>query len=202
MESAFESGLLLIALLNPFLLVVYLIGPMNKLNRAQFRNVLIRAGCIAVVVFVCFAFLGDAVFSVIGADFASFQIFGGIVFVLIGLQFMFKGPRAIELLQGEAMHISGAIAMPVMIGPGTISVSVIIGKRHDLIESSVIVFAAVFVSLAIVFVLKAIHDFVRARREALIERYIDIAGRIMALYTGTVAIEMIMRGLASWIEKW
>jgi multiple antibiotic resistance protein len=110
-----ESIALLLALLNPFLLVVYLVGPMKSLNQGQFNHVLLRAGIIAASVFCAFSVLGDAIFSrVVMADFASFQIFGGIIFVVIGLQFVFKGPGAIELLKGEASHISGAIAMPVL----------------------------------------------------------------------------------------
>ncbi len=196
-----ESTILLLALLNPFLLVVYLIGPMKQLSRTQFAQVLTRAGLIAGAVFCAFAVLGDAIFAnVVQADFASFQIFGGLIFVLIGLQFVFRGPDAIEILRGEAAHISGAVAMPVLIGPGTISASVIIGKRHDPALACVAVIAAVSISLLIVFLLKALHDYVLPRREALIERYLGIVGRITALYVGTVAVEMIMRGLTSWIS--
>ncbi len=196
-----ESTILLLALLNPFLLVVYLIGPMRQLSRAEFAQVLTRAGLIAGAVFCAFAVLGDAIFAnVVQADFASFQIFGGLIFVLIGLQFVFRGPDAIEILRGEAAHISGAVAMPVLIGPGTISASVIIGKRHDPALACIAVIAAVSISLLIVFLLKALHDYVLPRREALIERYLGIVGRITALYVGTVAVEMIMRGLTSWIS--
>ncbi len=203
MTGVIESATLLLALLNPFLLVVYLVGPMKRLDRAQFQQVLIRAGIIAGAVFCAFAVLGDAIFTnVLQADFASFQIFGGIVFVLIGLQFVFKGPAAIEILQGEAAHISGAIAMPVLIGPGTISASVIIGKRLDPLLACSVVLIAVFVSLLIVLLLKTLHDYVLPRREALIERYIEVFGRISALYVGTVAIEMIMRGAETWIKNY
>jgi small neutral amino acid transporter SnatA (MarC family) len=63
------------------------------------------------------------------------------------------------------------------------------------------VIAAVFISLLIVILLKGLHDYVRPRNEALIERYIDIVGRITALYIGTVAVEMIMTGTGHWIGK-
>lgn len=203
MTSVIESITLLLALLNPFLLVIYLTGPMKQLDRVQFKRVLTRAGLIAGVVFCFFAVLGDAIFrDVVQADFASFQIFGGLVFILIGLQFVFRGPEAIEILQGEAAYISGAIAMPILIGPGTISASVIIGKRHEPVLACIAVLAAVFLSLMIVLILKAIHDYVLPRKEVLIERYIEIFGRITALYVGTVAVEMIMRGVGSWIKNY
>jgi multiple antibiotic resistance protein len=124
-----KSAALLLVLLNPFLLIVYLTDIGEKLNQQDFNRVLLRACIIASVVFCIFAILGDAIFvRFMQVEFASFQIFGGIVFLLIGLQFVFRGPSAVGILQGESKHLAGAIAMPVFIGPGTISASIIIGK--------------------------------------------------------------------------
>jgi small neutral amino acid transporter SnatA (MarC family) len=39
------------------------------------------------------------------------------------------------------------------------------------------------------------------KREALIKRYIEIAGRITALVVGTVSVEMIMQGVRTWADK-
>lgn len=202
MTDLIISSALLLVLLNPFLLIISLIDVVQKLDRAQFTRVLVRAGLIATAVFWLFAVLGDAVFSdVMQADFASFQIFGGIVFLLIGLQFVFRGPMAIELLRGESEHLAGAIAMPILIGPGTISASVIIGKRHDAVPACGAILAAVLISIILMVGLKALHDLVRPKREPLIHRYIEIAGRITALFVGTISVEMIMQGLRTWAHK-
>lgn len=202
MMDVIKSSVLLLVLLNPFLLIIYLIDVVQKLESRQFAIVLIRAGVIATAVFWFFAILGDAVFSnVLQAEFASFQIFGGIVFLLIGLQFVFRGPTAIEILRGESEHLAGAIAMPILIGPGTISASVIIGKRHDVISACLAVLVTVLISIGIMIGLKALHDHVRPKREPLIQKYIEIAGRITALFVGTVSVEMIMQGIRSWAGK-
>jgi len=88
MPDIVASAILMIGLLNPFLVIIYLLDAVEKLSPRGFRKVLVRAGLIATGVFCCFAVLGDVIFSsVLQADFASFQIFGGIVFLLIGLQF-------------------------------------------------------------------------------------------------------------------
>jgi multiple antibiotic resistance protein len=202
MTDFMRSSALLLGLLNPFLVVVYLIDVIQKLDKIQFSHVLIRASLIASVVFCSFALIGDAVFSnIVQVEFASFQIFGGVIFLLIGLQFVFHGPSAIEILRGESEHLAGAIAMPILIGPGTISASVVIGKRHDPFIACIAVLLAVISSVAIMLLLKSTHDFVRPRRERLVQRYIEIAGRITALYIGTVAVNMIMQGIATWVKK-
>lgn len=202
MTDFIKSSALLLVLLNPFLVVLYLVDVVEKLERRQFTAVMIRAGVISSVVFCSFAILGDAIFSsVVQAEFASFQIFGGVVFLLIAVQFVFRGPAAIEILRGKSEHLSGAIAMPVLIGPGTISASVIIGKRLDPLSACAAVLLAVLLFVVVMLALKAAHDIVRPRGESLVQRYIEIAGRIMALYVGTVSVDMIMLGIRSWAEK-
>jgi hypothetical protein len=52
--------------------------------------------------------------------------------------------------------------------------------------------------VGLMIVLKYLHDYVRVRNDELVQRYIDIAGRVTALVVGTFAIEMIMRGLVAW----
>lgn len=202
MSDFFHSTALMLVLLNPFLVIVYLIDMVQKLDRQHFSRVLIRAGLIAGAVFCGFAVVGDAVFSdLVQAEFASFQIFGGVVFLLIGIQFVFQGPDAIKILRGESEHLAGAIAMPVLIGPGTISASVVIGQRQESLVACVAVLTAVAACVGTMSLLKQIHDYVRPRREALIQRYIEVAGRVTALFVGTIAVEMIMQGTRSWVRK-
>ncbi len=202
MEQVLNSAALLLILLNPFLVIVYLVDIIQKLTADEFARMLSRAGIIATAVFCAFAVLGDAIFSnLMQVEFASFQIFGGIIFLLIGLQFVFQGPRAIEILRGESRQLAGAIAMPVLIGPGTISASVVIGKRHDPLIACVIVAVAVAICLATIVALKLVHDYVKPRFEPLVERYIEITGRITALFVGSVAVQMIMQGLQAWVKK-
>lgn len=202
MSEVITSATLLLILLNPFLVIVYLVDVIQKLNERDVRLVLFRAGIISSAVFCCFGILGDAIFSrFMQVEFASFQIFGGIVFMLIGLQFVFRGHGAIELLRGESQHLAGAVAMPVLIGPGTISASVVIGERHNPFTACAIIIVSVAACLITIVILKRIYDFVQPRNEPLVKRYFEIAGRITALVVGTVSVEMIMKGMQAWIQK-
>jgi small neutral amino acid transporter SnatA (MarC family) len=197
-----KSAALLLVLLNPFLLVIYLTDIVQKLDQRDFNQVLLRASVISSVVFCVFAILGDVVFvRFMQVEFASFQIFGGIIFLLIGLQFVFRGPSAIEILQGESKHLAGAIAMPVFIGPGTISASVIIGKKHEPVIACIVVVVMVIFCAVVLALLKHLHDIVKSRNEAIVQRYIEITGRVTALVVGTIAIDMIMRGINAWADK-
>jgi len=202
MTNILSAIALLLVLLNPFLLIVYLIDIVKKKNKFEFSRILIRAGIISFIVFSAFAVLGNEIFAnVFNASFASFQIFGGIVFLITGIQFVFKGSVTIEALRGESKHIAGAIAMPIFIGPGTISYSVIIGERLSLPLAILAVAIAVSLCVSIIFVLKIIHDRIQAQKEELIEQYIDIAGRVIAMLLGTISIELIMTGIRFWMQQ-
>jgi small neutral amino acid transporter SnatA (MarC family) len=201
MDPFIKSFLLLFMLLNPFLLIIYLVDLVQEMELRDFSRVLNRAGLISSGIFIGFALLGDLIFkNLLQAQFASFQIFGGIIFLLIGMQFVFKGPEAIKSMRGKPEHIAGAIAMPIMIGPGTVSASILAGQQLQPLWAIIAIFLAVGLVVIIMIGLKKLHDIVRTRNEPLIERYVEVAGRVVALVIGTYSIEMIMQGLSHWIN--
>ncbi len=195
-----ESAVLLFVLLNPFLLCIYLLDLIQQLDGRGFGRVLLRASVISGVVFVAFACAGDAIFSrVLHVRFCAFQVFGGIVFLVIAIRFVLVGSRAINSLRGSAEHLAGSIAMPFMIGPGTVSASVLAGTRLPVAMAALAIVAALSITVLTVLLLKALHDFVRTRNERLVERYVEVVGRVSALVIGTIAVEMVFQGVDSWL---
>lgn len=202
MSDFLNSIALLLILLNPFLVIVYLIELVQDLEIRLFSSILIRGGLIASSIHVTFALLGDAIFSeLLHAEFASFQIFGGIVFLIVGINFMLRGVDTIEALRGPAQHIAGSIAMPILVGPATVSASVIVGKTLPPLLAVLGVLFAVGICVIVIIVLKMIHDRVKPRHEILVQRYIEIAGRVTALIVGIYSVEMIMQGTAVWVGR-
>jgi multiple antibiotic resistance protein len=59
--------------------------------------------------------------------------------------------------------------------------------------------AALSITVLTVLVLKILHDLVRARNERLVERYVEIVGRVSALVIGTIAVEMVLQGIDAWL---
>jgi len=195
------SALLLFALLNPFLMSVYLLDLITDLPRPLFVGVLARGALISAVVFCLFAWTGDAIFSdVLQVRFASFQVFGGIIFLAIGVRFVFKGADAMRAMRGQAEHVAGSIAMPFMIGPGTVSASVVVGARLPVPDAILVIFATLAATVLLVAAIKFAHDYLRAHNARVVDRYIEIVGRISALLIGTFAVEMIFEGLGTWLQ--
>lgn len=201
-EQFTRSILLLFVILNPFLLTIYLFPLARELDASLFRHVLVRAALISLTVFVAFAWTGDAFFTdVLQVRFGSFLIFGGLIFLVIGLRFVLLGPDAMEQLFGQPQHVSGSIAMPFMIGPGTVSASILAGARLSPWVAALAIFASVSLTVVCVLVLKYLHDAVVTRNARLIHRYADVVGRVSALIIGTVAVEMVANGVYLWVNE-
>ena len=197
-----DSFLLLFMLLNPFLLSVYLHDLIEKLDQSTFRHALVRGMLISFAVFAIFAVAGDAIFSrVLQVRFAAFLIFGGVVFLIIAIRYVLIGSAAIRELRGSAEHVSGSIAMPFLIGPGTVSASVLAGSRQSALFAVLSIAVALTAAILAVLTIKRLHDVVRQSHERLVDRYIDIVGRISALVIGTIAVDMILRGIDIWLAE-
>jgi len=195
------TGLLLI-ILNPLLLIVYVIGLVRELSLRTFAGVLVRGGMIATAIFSAFALLGDLVFATfLKAEFASFQIFGGITFLVVGINFILKGNQAIAGLRGPVHSAAVSFAMPILVGPASVSASVIIGKVLSPLLAILAVILAVAISVGVMIALKHLHDWVKPRGGQLVERYIEIAGRLVAFVVGTYAVELIMKGTLIWVGR-
>lgn len=204
MDNVISSAGLLFFLLNPFLMVIYLLDLIEDMTSTEFALALVKGTAISAAVFIVFAWVGDTIFTdVLHARFSAFLIFGGVVFLVIGIRFVFGGASVLRGLRGGSKEsAAGSIAMPFMIGPGTVGAAILAGGN---IESKWL--AAFSIVLALlgtvlsVLALKYLHDFVRARNEKMVERYIDVVGRISALIIGTFSINMILSGLELWLEN-
>ena len=195
-----QSLLLIFILLNPFIMSVYLLSVIREVDIGQFTRIMIRAGLISFVVFFLFAWLGEVIFdNALQVRFHSFMIFGGITFLIIGVRLILGIGPPMSSINPKSSEIAGAIAMPFIVGPGTISASVIAGTRLGLLQSTLAIGLGLIMALSSIILFKKVHDFVQTRKERYVERYVEIAGRITALFTGSFAVDMILRGIERWL---
>jgi multiple antibiotic resistance protein len=197
-----RSFLVLLVLLNPFVLSIYLIDLVKGMRFRQFANQLARAWLISFIVFVLFAWTGDRLFEdVFQVRFFAFLIFGGITFLIIGIRLITSGGEMAVRLRPDDEDVAVSIAMPLMIGPGTISASVLAGARLSKWMSLGAIALALAVAFIAMLAFKRVHDVVRKRDERIVALYVEIAGRVTALFTGSFAIDMILRGVEGWLAR-
>lgn len=201
-DEFLKATLLLLIVLNPFALSVYLVDIFQHRNRYEFLSIVGRASMVSGAVFMVFAYFGPRLFTdVLQVSFEAFQVFGGILFLLVALRFMLSGGQdTLVSLRGEPGHVAGAVALPFMIGPGTVSAAAAAGMRQAPWVGVLSVACALGGTLFVLFALKVLFDSVRERKTKLVERYIDLASRISAMIVGSIAVDMIFRGVHGFLK--
>lgn len=200
MEIFEQSVLLIFILLNPFIMSIYLLSLINGVDFRAFTRLMLRAGLISYLVFLLFVWLGNMIFdSILQIRFPAFMIFGGITFLIIGIRLILGIGPPIEAINPQSREVVGAIAMPFIVGPGTISASIIAGSQLGPPAASLAVGLGLAAAVASMIAFKKLHDYVQTRYERYMERYVEIAGRITALFTGSFAVDMILRGTERWL---
>jgi multiple antibiotic resistance protein len=201
MDPFMKSFALLLVLLNPFIMSVYLIDVVRQTDARTFARSLVLGGAGSYAVFVVFALAGDALFTdVLQIRFVSFLIFGGVTFLVIGIRLILFGGSPIPSLRSKSSELPSSIAVPFLIGPGTVSASVLAGTRLAPPDAALAIGLALAAALLAIIGFKWLHDFVHTRNERIVQRYTEIAGRATALFTGSFAVEMILTGLESWMR--
>ncbi len=201
-SSYLSTFILFFSLLNPFLMSIYMIGLIRHTETKVFNKALIQGSLIAYVVFLLFAWGGEAIFNqYLNVRFESFQIFGGLIFLVIGYRYVFQGADTIGEMRGAPEHLAGTVAMPFMIGPGTISAAVVTGMSMSLVEAAIVIALVLFLSCSVLIAMKFSHDHLRYSHAKYIDRYFDIVGRLAALIIGTIAVDMIVNGVTRLIDK-
>lgn len=200
MSEIIQAAVLLLVILNPFALSVYLIDIFRGNSLRTVAGIVIRAVLISGVVFSVFACTGEAVFTrVLQVRFAAFQVFGGLLFLLIALRFMLSGSATLMTLRGEPEQLAGTVAMPFMIGPGTVSAATMAGLKLRPVLATVAICGALACTAALLIGFKLLFDWLGARNGRLTERYVQLASRVSAMAMGAIAVEMTLHGLEAWV---
>jgi small neutral amino acid transporter SnatA (MarC family) len=202
-ESGYTSSItLLLVILNPFALSVYLFGVLREHSVGSIAGMLARALIIATTVLGAFAVGGERLLTdLLQVRFFAFQVFGGIVFLIIGLKFVLEGAGAMVMLRGEPAQLATTVAMPFLIGPGTVSASALAGVKHGPWVGVALVGAALLTTGILLLIIKLVFDRVKERNAALLERYAEVAGRVSGFLAGSISVEMIASGVELWITS-
>jgi multiple antibiotic resistance protein len=197
-----SSILPFLAILNPFALCLYLAGVMDDLESGVFVKVLLRASVISLIVFWIFALVGEPLLvEFLSVRPEALRIFGGIVFFIIAYNYVTRGYKATEILRGSLEELPSAIALPFMIGAGTITEAILLGKRQGPYLAMFLLFFGLFTGFMVVIGFKLAKDSLKGERERVFIRYVNILSRINGLLIGAISTDMVISGIKTlWLQ--
>jgi small neutral amino acid transporter SnatA (MarC family) len=159
----------------------------------EFIRVLVGASLTALAIFSVFTVVGESVLvNLLGVHVDALRVFGGIIFFVVGYNYVTKGFETAVALRGSLKGLPAAIALPFMVGAGTITQAILISKYHAVASCISILALGVAISFVVVVIFKLIHDHMRGPWEKLFNRYVNILARVNGLLIGAISTEMIL----------
>ncbi len=181
--------------MNPIALFLYLVPLKREMNMKKFANIVGRATLISYLIYLVFAVSGERVFQALSVNFESFRIFGGIVVTSLSLVFIIQGKKSLISTQGELNRIAAEIALPFMVGAGTIALSIIVGRNLGAAGASFAIFVVMFLTFAIIVLLGAFRSALNKRAKATFDQNADILLRLNSFVIGAIGIDMTVTGI-------
>lgn len=188
-----------LVMLNPFALFLYLKPVMKDLSDADFRAVFLKASSISLCIFLVFLLFGDIVFQLVfRINFESFRIFGGIVLFSFAYIFIVQGKKAFIQIKGDLHELASEIALPFMVGAGTISLTILMAGQLKLWEGVLSLLVVMLVNFIIIMGLKYFRSSMRSKKvQTAFDKNMELLLRVNGFFVGAIGIDMIVSGISN-----
>jgi multiple antibiotic resistance protein len=187
----------ILVMLNPFALFLYLEPIRKDLTHKSFMLVIFKATLISLFICLAFFFSGDVIFRrVFMIDFESFRIFGGIIIFSYAYFFIVKGQKALIMIKENLDDLASEIALPFMVGAGTISLSILLSQKHSMWIGALSLFIIFTVNFLVLFFLKKFRDSIEGKKfKTAFDKNMEVLLRLNGFFIGAIGINMVLSGI-------
>ena len=191
-------------LVDPFAALPTFLAITEGYDAARRRRTARKASITALIVLAAFAFAGETIFRLFGITLPAFEIAGGVILLLIGLDMLEAKRSPTQEVVGDtaaaaAKEDAGIVPLgiPMLAGPGAItSVMVLVGQAQtggQFRWQMAAILAAILITAAVSYLVLGNSD--RVAR-VLGDTGIRILVRIMGLLLVALAVQYFLNGLA------
>lgn len=189
-----SAAVLLFLVMDPLGNVPVFVTALRHVAVSRQRKVILRELCIALGALLAFLFLGRPMLRVMGLSQPALGVGGGVVLLLIALRMIFPPHESApaDVAQGEPFVVP--LAIPCIAGPSSLATVLLMMSREPARWLEWV--AAVLIAwAACVPIMLASGDL----RKLLGERGLTAVERLMGLVLVTVAVQMLMTGVAEFL---
>jgi MarC family membrane protein len=195
MDANFVSAVVLLLIVcDPFGNIPIFVSALQDVPRERRRSIILRECLIAFAVLVVFVFIGDPFLRLLGLSELSLQIGGGVVLMLLALRMVFPTPQGVfgQTPGGEPFIVP--LAVPALAGPSALAtVLLLVSREPARLWQWVAAIAVVMAASAVVLALsERIMRFLGERVTLAFER-------LLGLVLAAVAVELILRGIKTFV---
>jgi multiple antibiotic resistance protein len=177
----------LFIILNPLLSVPIFAALTKGLAPREIHKQAFVAVSVAGVLMYLFLFFNTTIFSILGLNMPSFQIAGGILLFILGMQ------EALGVDIGKCKdHSTTAagvvIGTPLLCGPGTITTVMILSNNYGIVIPLVAITLSLLATWLILYYAEVIQ-------RILGEVVTDIMGKVLGMLVAAIAVKIIASGV-------
>lgn len=196
MDITFTSAVVILLLVvDPIGNVPLFVSLLRNLDPRRRVRVIVREWAIALATLLVFALFGKNILGLFGISDSSLTIAGGVILFLIALRMIFRRPEGIfgDAIGGEPFIVP--LAIPSVAGPTAIATVVLLVSRapERLFEWFAAIAVAMLVTLALLLTAERLSKLVGERGLLAFER-------LMGLILTAIAVEMLLRGIESFMR--
>jgi multiple antibiotic resistance protein len=186
-----------IVMLNPFALFLYLDPVRKDLDHRAFLKVIGQATIISAAICISFFFIGDILFEdIFQIDFESFRIFGGIIIFSFAYFFIVNGQRALITLKEDLDDLASEIALPFMVGAGTISLSILMSQNFSYLDGAGVLVGIFVINFTILWTLAEFRKVIERRRfKTAFDKNMEVLLRLNGFFIGAIGVDMVITGV-------
>jgi multiple antibiotic resistance protein len=194
--TIFSAAMLLFLVMDPFGNIPLFMTALQGVDQVRHTRIIVRELFIALGVLVLFLFTGQYLLNVFDISESALTAAGGTVLLLIAIKMIFPGPRglAVEAPVGEPFIVP--LAVPYVAGPSAMATVLLIMSREPGRWPEWL--AAVGIAWIVSGIIISLSG-VLAR--LLGQRVLIAIERLMGMLLVAVAIQMLMTGIARFIES-
>ena len=196
MDVSFTSAVVILLLvMDPIGNVPLFVSLLRHVEAERRTQVILRECAIAFVVLLAFVFCGRFILGVLDLSDSSLTIAGGVILFLIALRMIFRRPEGIfgDTPGGEPFIVP--LAIPSIAGPTAIATVMLLASRapQRLLEWAAAVMVAMLITATLLVFAERIAKLAGERGLLALER-------LMGLILTAVAVEMLLRGIETFVR--
>lgn len=187
-----KAVLALFIIVDPFGNIPIFISLTDKMTEGEKRRVFNTATIVGLVLLLVFSFTGQAIFTLFGISIYGFEIAGGILLLIIAIRILISGSMHENAESPESMG-AVPIAMPLLVGPGAITTSILNLQFFGVITAAGAAIVVVLITWIILRFIDSIYR-VLGKTGSL------VIARVAALLIAAIAIQYILVGITHYIS--
>ncbi len=182
-----KAFITLFVIMDPFASMPIFIGLTKGLPKKEIANNATNAITVATILLFAFLFFGLGIIGIFGININSFIIAGGVVLLLIGIQYVL----GLNFNQEKVKQYDVAsvpIGTPLITGPGVITTTIILVSEFGYIITGIAALISLTLTWVFLFYSSKLYKFIG-------EHWARVMSRVMGLLLAAIAIEFIKNGI-------